>query len=120
LFTSFHKVWDDLVLEELMLSPNRTMPTLQVFYSNNNPTLPPPALSSPMSMAAIVEDRITIEAITARPTEVMMAEVMAAVATTLPARARRAKAASTALPHLLGPPYTILGLVPSKCTPVQL
>jgi hypothetical protein len=115
LFTSFHKVWDDLVLEELMLNPNMTMPTLQVFYSNNNPTLPPPALSSPMSMAAIVEDRITIEAITARPTEVTMAEVMAAVATTLPARA-----ASTTLPHLLGPPYTILGLVPSKCTPVQL
>jgi hypothetical protein len=48
LFPSFHKVQDDLVLEELTLDPNTAAPPLHAFYSNNTLALPPPALSRPL------------------------------------------------------------------------
>jgi hypothetical protein len=41
-FVSFHRVWEDLVLEELTLSPNTPTPPPQPFYSNNTPAPPPP------------------------------------------------------------------------------
>jgi hypothetical protein len=42
---SFHKVRDNLVLEELMLGPGTPAPPPQAFYSNNTPA-PPPLASS--------------------------------------------------------------------------
>jgi hypothetical protein len=46
-FPSFHKIRDDLVLEELTLDPDMPAPPSQVFYSNNTPAPPTPALSHP-------------------------------------------------------------------------
>jgi hypothetical protein len=45
LFSSFNKVWDGLVLEELTLSLDKPTPPPQAFYSND--THAPPALSRP-------------------------------------------------------------------------
>jgi hypothetical protein len=114
-FPSFHKVWENLVLEELTLIPNMPAPPLQAFYSNNTPAPPPPAPSRPLTMAARVKDRVTIVAAIART---MVTTVVVAVAATLPARATRSRAASLALPCLSGPPSIILGLGPSTCTMV--
>jgi hypothetical protein len=44
-FSSFHKVWDDLVLVELMFGPDTPAPPPQEFYSNNFLAPPPPASS---------------------------------------------------------------------------
>jgi hypothetical protein len=46
-FPSFHKVWDDLILEELTLGINMPVPPPQAFYTNNTPDLPPPTPSRP-------------------------------------------------------------------------
>jgi hypothetical protein len=106
-FSSFHKVRENLVLEELTLSPDMPAPPPQAFYSSSLLHL------IPLAMAARVKGRVvTIAAI------VEMAEAMVAGATMLLAKATRVRVVSPTLPRLLGPP-TIVGLGPSICTPVQ-
>jgi hypothetical protein len=54
-FPSFHKVRDDLVLEELTLGPDTPTPPTQAFYSNNTSASPPHAPSSPPANGVGVE-----------------------------------------------------------------
>jgi hypothetical protein len=94
-FLSFHKVRDDLILEELTLSPDMPAPPRR----HSTPTTPlfhlPLLCLIPLAMMTKVKDRVaTVAAIT----RMAMAGVLVVVAATLSAKAIRARAASPALP----------------------
>jgi hypothetical protein len=112
-FPSFHKIRDDLVLEELTLDPD--IPRL--LHRCSTPTIPLPHLPLlrliPLAIAARVMDMVVTATAVSRTVEAMAAAVVM-TATLL------ARAASLALPRPLGPPSTTLGQGPSTCTTVQL
>jgi hypothetical protein len=114
-FSTFHKVQDDLVLEEPTLSPDTPTPPCK----HSTPTTPllrlPLLYLIPLTMAVRVKDRVVTMAAIIR-----MAKATAAVAAaeTLLVKATRARVASSTLPRLPSPPSTILGLGPSTCTSV--
>jgi hypothetical protein len=112
-FSSFHKVRDDLVLEDLTLGPDTPAPPLRAFYSNNIHASPPLAPSRPLATAARVKGRVATVAAIAR-----MVEAVVAASTMLLARGIRARAASPTLPCFLSPHSTILGPRLSTCTSV--
>jgi hypothetical protein len=70
LFLTFHKVGDELVLEEITLGSDTLADPPQAFYSNNNQAPLPLLNHVPLTIAARVKDKVTVMVVvTARVVE---------------------------------------------------
>jgi hypothetical protein len=68
LFLTFHKVGDELVLEEITLGSDTLVDPPQTFYSNNNQAPLPLLNHAPFAIAARVKDTVMV-VVTARAVE---------------------------------------------------